>query len=443
MPEANHNADDRGDGNPSLSSRLIKVEPDEIGVLLWSCAYFFFLLCGYYILKPLREAMGALGGVENLKWLYLGTLCGMLVASVAFAALTTRMSRSRFIPYAYRFFGVNLLIFFALRTWLPARNQVHLGRIFFVWVSVYNLFVVSVFWSFMADLFTNRQGKRLFAFIAVGGTLGQICGSWIQLHFADKLGATNLILVSVALLEAACWCVHRLNARARVPARRDSEAAALGGDALTGLRHVIRSWYLLGIALFMFCYTISSTFLYITKLEMATQLSADQDVRVEFFAGIDFWTGVLTVLAQVFLTSRLIARLGIGLTLGVLPVITLLGFAALGYSFLRPELLATVWVLVLFEAIRRATNYAVSRPSREVLYTVLSRQDKYKSKNFIDTFVYRVGDQIGVWAQAGLAALHWSAAAISLAVVPLAAGWFVVSLLLGRRQRELAAAQKR
>jgi AAA family ATP:ADP antiporter len=419
----------------SLPSRLFKVEPYEIGALAWSCAYFFCLLSGYYILRPFREAMAAAGGVRNLKWLYLGTLTSMLIASVVFAAFTTRYPRRRFVPYAYRFFAVNILIFFALFKLLPETGQFHLGRVFFVWVSVYNLFVVSVFWSFMADIFTNVQGKRLFAFVAVGGTLGQIGGSFVANRFAETVGAVNLLLVTVVLLEGACWCVHRLGARHARPEAATPPPGGetpIGGSVWAGLHHVIKTPYLAGIALFILCYTVSSTFLYVTKLQIGSQQAAGEDERVAFFANIDFWTGVITILAQLFLTSRLIARLGVGPTLGVLPLVTLVGFGLLGIGFVRPELLNIVWVLVAFEATRRAGNYAISRPAREVLFTVLPREDKYKSKNVLDTFVYRGGDQVGIWVCDGLIALKWTAAAICFSIMPLAAVWFGIALVLGR-----------
>ena len=440
---------------------LLKVEPGEGGRLAWSCGYFFCLLGGYYILRPFRDEMGAAGGVDNLKWLYLGTLGSMMVASFLFAGLTTRFPRGRFIPFVYRFFAINLLIFFALLKLMPAAGQVHLGRVIFVWTSVYNLFVVSVFWSFMADVFTNPQGKRLFGFIAMGGTLGHICGSYVAEHYAQELGAVNLLLITVVLLEAACFCVGRLNAIARrraevggvaaVPRSPDSSGPPAGdgdrgdrpieGGPFAGLGLVLRSPYLLGIALFMLFYTVTSTFLYITRLEVGLLWSDDPDARVAFYARINLWTGVLTMLGQIFLTSRLMGRLGVGLTLGILPAITFVGFAILGTSFVRPELLATVWVLMLFETIRRAGNFAFSRPAREVLYTVVGRQEKYKAKNLIDTFVYRAGDQVGVWAHAGLS-IFLGAAAIAFAVVPLAAVWFALALALGGRQRSLAAGNR-
>ena len=424
----------------TFSTRLFKVEPEEAGAVIWSFLYFFCLLAGYYMLRPLREAMAAECGERSLKWLFLGTAGAMLVASLIFAALTTRFSRRRFIPWAYRFFSANLLIFFILRKVLPESEHVLLGRVYFVWVSVFILFVVSVFWSFMADTFTSPQGKRLFALIAVGGTLGQIYGSFLAKNYPVVMDSANLLLVTIVLLEVACWCVYRLNAVTAGGPEPGSPPRdkPLGGSALDGLKRVARSPYLLGICLFLLCYTVTSAFLYGTKIDLIGRLFPDESTRVTMFANIDFWSGIAIILAQIFLTSRIIARFGVGVTLGVLPVVTLIGFVVLGTSLARPESLATLGILIVFEAVRRASNFAMSRPAREVLYTVVPRQDKYKSKNVIDTFVYRGGDVVGIWTFDGLLAVGLSAAAVCFATVPIAAGWLVVALALGRRQTRLA-----
>ena len=434
------------DRDRPFSFRLFTVEPGEITALAWSCAYFFFLMSGYYILRAFRDAWGAASGARNLPWLYLATAVSMLVASIVFAAITTRLSRRRFIPYAYRFFIVNLLLFLVLFKVVPEESQVWMGRTYFVWVSVFNLFVVSIFWSFMADLFTNVQGKRLFAIVAVGGTLGQICGSLIAGGLAGRVGGTeNLLVLSMAFLEAACWCVYRLNAlsAARWTEKGTEEKSpgdeVIGGGPLDGLLRIVRSPYLAGIALFILCYTMTSTILYATKIMIAVQETADQATRIAFFARIDLWTGVVTIFAQVFLTSRLMARFGVGPTLAVLPAVTLLGFALLGTGLARPEWLPAVVLLTAFEAVRRASNYAISRPAREVLYTVVARQDKYKTKNVIDTFVYRSGDQVGIWAHAGLLAIGLTLPGVCFAVIPFAAGWLLLALLLGRKQRALGS----
>jgi AAA family ATP:ADP antiporter len=428
---------------------LIDVRPGEGAALLLSTSYFFCLLSAYYILRPLRDSMGVAGGVRNIKWLYAATLGAMLLASVVFAAIASRYPRGRFIPWAYRFFALNVVAFFVVLRLTPQESRVWVGRVFFVWTSVFNLFVVSVFWSFMADIFGSAQGRRLFGFIAAGGTLGQVCASFAVRRLAEPVGAVNLLLVSALLLELACQCVRALNRQA-VPGGPVPEGPGRGGPgsggareppggrAWDGLKGVVRSPYLAGIALFVFCYTITSTLLNVTKLHVGAQQAAGEDARVAFFATIDFWTGLATVLAQLLLTGRLMVRFGVAATLGVLPAVTILGFLALGGSLVRPEHIPIVAVITAFEALRRAANFAVSRPAREVLYTVVDRRDKYASKNFIDTFVYRLGDQVGVWAYDGLVVLAAGAAAVSLLAVAVSAGWLVLSLALGRRQAALA-----
>lgn len=432
--------------NRSQASRLFKVEPGETRALLCSCAYFFFLLCVDYLLRPLRETLAADSGVRSLKWLYLATGSSTLAASAAFAALVARVPRGRFIPWAYQFIGAGLLVFYVLLSSLPESRHVVLGRVFFVWVSVFNVFMTSVFWSFMADVFTNPQAKRLFPSIAVGGTLGQVCGSftagWLTRDpdQANPAKLENLILLAVLALQAACLCVYLLN-RMRPAAAPGVQEAPVGGGSLAGLRQVAASGYLRGIGLLVLCYTISSTFLYATKIQVGSAHAPDRAARVAFFANIDFWAGIVTVMAQLFLTSRLIARLGVGVALGVLPLITLSGFGLLGLALWQPEWLPAAVVLVGFEATRRAGNFAVSHPAREVLFTVVRREDKYKAKNVIDTFVYRTGDQAGIWAWDGLLRLGSSAAGACLAVAGLSCAWLLLALRLGSMQRRLAAHQ--
>ncbi len=410
--------------------------------MLLAMAYNFLLLQSYYIMRPFRDAVGAGEVDENLPWLYLGTLSATLTTSFAFAAVTSRAARGRFIPWVYRFLAANIVVFLALFRLLPAEAGTALGWCFYVWLSVFNLLAVSVFWSFMADLFTSEQGKRLFGFIAVGGSIGAIAGSTLTGYLAKPLGAVNLILVSAVLLEGACWCVRGLTlnaAKAPGPTARVPAPTALGGSALDGVRDLLRSPYLLGIALFMLCYTISSTFLEVTKLRIGAGQATGTDARAAFFAGIDIWTNVATVLVQLLVTGRVMSRFGVGLTLSVLPLVTMAGFALLGAGQVRALPEATMAaVLTVFIAVRRATNYAFARPAREVLYTVVSRQEKYKSKNLIDTFVYRGGDQIGVFLQAWLKGLPWGAVTVALAAVPLAAAWLVLAVAMGRGQRALS-----
>ena len=413
-----------------LLGRLIDTKPGELGPVLWASAYFFAILASYFILRPIRDEAGIAGGIKNLPWLFTGTMIAMLVVSPSFAALVARLPRKKFIPIAYRFFLVNLLVFYGLFTMVPEGQQVWVGRAFYIWTSVFNLFVVSVFWGFMADAFRSEQGKRLFGFIGVGGTLGSIVGAAITASLVKVVGTAGLLLISAALLEVAVQCVRRLarlfqeggEGRTAIP-----EEAPIGGGVLAGISHVVQSPYLLGICGYMLLYTIGSTFLYFQQAHIVEGAYTDRAARTALFAQIDLAVNILTVLVQALLTGRLMKRLGIAAMLTIVPAISVAGF-------LGVALVPTVTVLIGFLVLRRAGNFAVARPSREVLYTVVSREDKYKAKSFIDTFVYRLGDQIGAWADPVLASLGLGMAGVALVAAPLAGLWLLVGLWLGRRQ---------
>lgn len=417
-------------------SRIVAVRPDELRSLLLSAAYFFFVLASYYVIRPLRDEMGVAGGVRNLPWMFTGTLVAMLLAHTPFAALVARLPRRRFVALTYRFFLLNVLLFFALLRLLPAGQQVWVGRAFFIWTSVFNLFVVSTLWAVLVDVFRSEQGKRLFGFIAVGGTLGAVIGARATATLAAPLGPVQLLLISAVLLELAVQCALRLIApRAGVPGTATAAVDVerpIGGSTFAGVLHVLRSPYLLGIALYMLLYSMGSTALYFHQAHFAEAIT-DRAARTVFFARIDLWVNTIAALTQVFLTGRIVRWLGLPLTLGLLPLLTGAGFVALG-------IWPTLAVFVVFQVSRRAGEYAVARPAREALYTVLSREDKYKAKNFNDTLVYRVGDQAGAWSYEGLLVkqLGLGIAAISWLTVPLAGAWLAIAVWLGRRQAALA-----
>lgn len=212
-----------------LLQRIVDVHDEEVAALVWSCVYFFCVLSAYYIIRPVRDEMGIAGGVDNLPWLFTGTLVGMLIFNPPYAALVARLPRLRFVSLAYRFFMANILVFFLLLQVATESQNIWIGRIFFIWTSVFNLFVLSIFWAFMADLFTSTQGKRLFGFIGVGGTLGGIVGSGLTAALAERLGPVNLLLVSIALLEIAVFAVRRLSVIAeRCRSRPSGRASGCG-----------------------------------------------------------------------------------------------------------------------------------------------------------------------------------------------------------------------
>ena len=416
-------------------TRLVSVEEDEVAPMLWAGLYFFLLLAAYFVIRPIREEMGVAGGVRNLPWLFLGTLIGMLLIHPLFTTLVSRLPRRLFIPLSYGFFAINLVFFWVLFRSLPSAEGVWIGRVFFVWASVFNLFVVSIFWSLMADLFRPPQAKRLFGFVAVGGTAGAVVGSAATAFLAARITPTNLLLLSAALLTAATLAARKLMQTAPKTEEKGPVDAdrPVGGGVLDGIRMVFASPYLLGIVVYMLLYTVTATFLYFQQADIVAVSFADRAARTVFFARIDLAVNTLTVITQVFLTGRIVRLIGVALALAALPLVCVFGFAAVGVA-------PTLMTIAVFQVLRRSSNYAVARPCREMLYTVIPREAKYKAKNFIDTFVYRVGDQVGAWSYAALGTLGFGAAAISLVAAPLAAVWFGVGLWLGRRQKELAKA---
>lgn len=422
-----------------LLGRFVMPRPGEASALLWSFAYFFFLLAAYYILRPVRDEMGIAGGVKNLPWLFTATFFVMLAAVPLFGAAVAKLPRRRFIPLVYRFFIANILAFWLLLTFKVALADA--ARAFFVWISVFNLFAVSVFWSFMADLYAAEQGKRLYGFIAAGGTAGALLGPAAALWLAVPLGPANLLLVAAVLLEIAVFCALRLESAAQqlkaaapaaTPAQGGAESAALGGGWLSGIAMLLRSPYLAGIALWVALLSLAGTFLYFQQAEIVRAASDDPAVRTRIFASIDLAAGLLTLLLQFAATGRLITRWGAGPAAALLPLAFAAGFFLL---WLAPAL----WLVIAFQAVQRTTNFSFSNPAREVLFTVLDRVEKYKAKNVIDLVVFRGGDALSGWLFHALRGLGLEAGAISLATVPVSAAWLGLALWLGREQERRAA----
>jgi len=421
-------------------ARVVSVRPGEVRALGWSFAYFFCLLAGYYVLRPLRDEMGIAGGVRNLPWLFTATFFVMLAVVPVFGAVVARLPRRRFIPLVYHFFVANIAIFWILLTF--DIGKLHVARVFFVWISVFNLFAVSVFWSFMADLFASEQGKRLFGFIAAGGSAGALLGPTLTVGLAVPLGPVNLLIVAALLLEAAVLCALRLEAAAsRLQSESRASAAAapagtpdaagLGGGWLAGIAMVLRSPYLAGIALWVALLSLAGTFLYFQQANIVAAASDDPAVRTRIFATIDLAIGILTIIVQCIVTGRLITRFGAGPAAAFLPLVFGLGFLAL---WLTPML----WIVIAFQAAQRAANFAISNPAREVLFTVLDREEKYKAKNVIDIVVFRGGDAVSGWLFAALRSAGLELGAISLATVPVTAAWLALALALGRMQEKRA-----
>jgi AAA family ATP:ADP antiporter len=435
-----------------LLRRAVDIKENEVAALVWSCVYFFLILTSYYILRPIRDEVGAVLGVkpsgaDDLAWMFTGTLVGVLLVHPLFASMVAKMPRKRFVPLIYRFFISHLVIFYLLYKFIDPKQGVWIGYVFFVWVSIFNLFVVSVFWSFMTDIYQPGQSKRLFGVVAVGGTIGALTGSSITSLLVEPLGALNLLLVSALFLELACQASRRLARHepklATVEDSNEAEVAAattaakqrneevIGGGMMEGVKRVMASPYLLGITGIMLFFTVSSTFLYFQKAVIVKEYFGDDSAaRTAFFANVDLATNVLTLITQLFITGRVMRLLGVGVALGFLPIISLIGFGVLAVS-------PVLGVLVALEALRRAGNYAVQRPARETLYLVLPRTDKYKSKNFNDTFVYRAGDQLGAWSYAILGKMGIGISGLAFSMIPFSIAWLILALWLGRKNHRL------
>jgi AAA family ATP:ADP antiporter len=312
------------------------------------------------------------------------------------------------------------------------------GRAFFVWTSMFNLFVTSLFWCFMADVFKSEQAKRLFGFIGVGGTLGSVVGSAVTASFTKSIGELNLLLVSCVLLELAVVVVTRFPVAAGADSTvadrarlAEDQGRPVGGNLWAGFSNTVKSPYLLGIAMYLVLFTIGSTFLYFEQSAIVGAAYADRASRTVVLARVELAVQVLTITAQIFFTGRIIRWFGLVAALAFLPIVSMLGFGALAS-------IPVFTALAAFVVLRRAGNFALTNPGMEVLFTVVPREDKYKAKSFIETFVYRGGDQLGAWSYAGLTAIGLSLVGISWVAVPLSAVWLGLGVWLARRQAALA-----
>ena len=405
--------------------------------MLLAALFFYLLLSAYYILRPLREEVGLAGGVRNLPRLFLFTLATMALAAPAFGWLVKRYPRKIFLPVTYRFFAINLLVFFGVFSLVRPDGLVLAGRVFYVWVSVFNLFIVSLFWAFMADGFGYRRSRRLFGVIAAGGTLGAICGSSLTALLVPLVGRAPLLLVSIVLLELAVQVMGKMSRRfqhlAGATAAIESDPPPPArGSVLAGLWLTLRSPYLLGISAYLFLFSLSSTFLYFEQASIVDANFISRNAKTIMFARIDLWTNILTLTGQLLLTGRLLRWAGTGIVLLLLPLVTVVGFTGLGLS-------SSLTVLVIFQVGRRACNYALAKPARETLFTVVDLESRYKAKSFIDTFVYRGGDALGAGAFGLLTGAGAGLSLIAFLAIPVGLVWGVTALYLGRQQRQMAA----
>lgn len=438
-------------------ARILNIKKEELPLALLSALFFFLILCGYFFLRPVRDAMGVSGGMDELRWLFVVTSLISLVLVLAFGGVVARTNRRKFIPVAYLFVIVCLLGFSGV---LVADVQTGGGLIgsdaetplargvsytFYVWLSAINLFATSVFWAFMVDIFTVDQGKRMFAFIGIGGTLGAIVGGWATNRVSGMTESAylpvGLMLTGAAFFGAAILVMLALDRMAlrsdrskltmetatSGPARPEAPRAAIGGSFWEGAQAVATSPYLLGIGAYIVFMAISNTLIYFAQANIIFESADTFSELIGGFALFDALAQVATLLTQMFITTHVIKKLGVGWTLTILPLVTLVGFAALAMWTLYG-------VMLVFQAVHRATRYAVSRPARETLFGVVSPAEKYKAKPVVDVFLYRGGDVAGVGIDGLLASMGLGLGAVAATTVPLAGLWGLLSVALGKAQ---------
>jgi AAA family ATP:ADP antiporter len=416
----------------SLLQTFTNIKRQELLATFVAGLFFFFILSALMVVRPAREALGMQRGIEAIRWLFMATLLVTLLVNPLFSLLVSRFRRLVFITATYSFFSLGLLFFYGLLTLTPAHIGAVSGQVFYVWFSVFNLFATMLFWALMSDRFSKEQSQRLFAAISLGGTLGAMFGPWLASVLAKPYGTPLLLLIAAGFLmcavASAWWLTHIKNENPqRNNEEPDADHAIIGGSAWEGFSAVIRSPYLLGISVYVLILAIVATLLYFTRLQMVAALALDTDTRTQAFAQIDLYTQAATFVLQAFLTSHLIKRFGIAVTLALLPLTVAFGFIGLA-------VLGSLAALIAFEASFRAVQRGIMRPARETLFTTVPRAERYKAKAFIDTFVYRTGDALGSQTEGMLGRLGMGLAGLAWFAVPLAVIWMSLGLWLGYTQ---------
>lgn len=408
--------------------RVARVEADEVRPVVAAFLLFFFVLCGYFMLRPVRETIGTVLGEAEVENLFAMTFFASVAVIPLYGFACARLPRAVVLTSVYALFGSSLLVLAALMNADP--NNVYAARFFYVWISVFNLFVVSVFWTLMVDRSTSEQAKRLFGVIAAGGTIGALLAPQVTNLLIEPIGKTGVLLVSAGLFGAAIVCQLVLLKSWRRPGRPLAEEPGrerpIGGNPFAGITQVIRSPYLLGFCAFVLLLASTTTFLYFEQLRLVTEAFPDENDRTQVFAWMDFTVNALTLITQVFLTGRIATRLGVAVLLVSVPLAIVGGFLTL-------TVVANFWVLAVVMVVRRAGEYALTRPGREILFTSVDTETKYKAKNLIDVVVYRGGDALSAWVRKGLKASGLSFSAIALVGAGIALAWALVGLWLARR----------
>ncbi len=406
-----------------------RIEPEELGATLLSFLFVLTLMAAYYILRPIRDAMSSDWTDAELSTLFTGTFLFSLAAVAVYGLACSKIRFRRLVPGVYAVFASSFVAFYFLSE--TGHDPAWMRKAFYVWVSVFSLFHVSVFWSYMADVFSRDQAQRLFGFIAAGASIGAILGPMLAVVLVGVLGPSRLIVLSAGLLVLPVFIISYLESgRTTSGSRADRASAvqtAIGGNPFAGFSLFLRSPYLLAIGLFIFLYTAISTFVYFEMKNLLAGL--DEASRVRVWGGMDLAVNVLAILTAMFGTGRLTTRFGLTVTLAIVPVLIVAGMLALAIS-------PMIGVVIALQIVRRAGNYAVTRPGREMLFTVVDRETRFKAKSVIDIVVYRGGDAATAWVFTALTTMFGlGLGAVALVGAGLSATWVVVAVYLGRKYK--------
>jgi len=415
-------------------TRILGIERDELVAVAWSFVYFFCILSAYFMLRSVRDAMAIVSGVQNIPWLFTGTFVLMMLVTPVFGWVASRYPRRTFLPWVYYFFIANILIFFVVFTYAQNNNLslLWISRAFFVWLSVFNLFVVSVFWSFMADIYTKQQSRRLFGVISAGGSAGAIIGPLATSVLVVPIGFKNLFPISALLLLLGVYCVYRLRRWVRLREREDESInsveteEAIGGAAWAGLKFVVDQRYFSAIAMALLCANFLGGAMYMYLAQMVSVMFEGTDRQTQVFASMDSWINGLSFIGQFLIVKHSVKKLGIGWTLSLLPILSIAGFALLAFN-------PTFAIIAGFQILRRSLGFGFSKPTSDMLYSVVSPEAKYKAKNFIETTVYRGWDVVSTWTIRSIGSIGLSG--VALLCVPVAVIWMIIVRWIGREYR--------
>ncbi len=418
----------------------------ERSVLRHGAAWFFLVLFSYYILRPIREQISATYGIDNLQWLFTATFGTMLVAIPLFAFLVSKFHRRTLVPSIYGFFCLCLVGFWAAFRFVPetamlgatpAREWV--ARILFIWISVYGLFIVSFFWSVIGDMLSTEQGRRLFGFVAGGGTAGGMVASATTTELVQRIGQANLLLlpaVALAIGLAVYFGLEQSHSQLAPKSSSATSGKATGGNPFSGFTAVFSSRYLLAIGGYGLLLATCGTTIYFQQSEIVKEAFADDESKTAFFANVNLWVQVVTIVLQTAVVGRLMKYLGLGLTLAILPLAYVLGITSLALA-------PTIGVLAIISVTGRSAEYAIANPAREVLFTAVDREDRYKAKSFIDTIVRRGGDSVVGTIYRSLREVTGVAmTTLSWAILPIAAAWVGLALFIGRENKKITATEQ-